>query len=76
MKHLTISLDALRAVLSERVRDAGGPTAFAAQVGLTPAAWGNMIHSETRKPGPEMLALLGYVEDPPRYRLARKGRKG
>lgn len=70
----TISLDALRAHISERIRDAGGPLKLSQKLGLTAGAWSNILHDECKRPGPAMLALLGYVEEPPRYRPL-KGRK-
>lgn len=66
----TISLEAIRALIAERVHDSGGFHAFARLHGLTASAWSNLVHDARRRPGPAMLAAIGYVEDAPRYRKA------
>ncbi len=63
----SISLDALLAVLSERIHDAGGPKKFAALHGYTANAWLNII-ARKRVPTAAALELLGYEADPPRFR--------
>ncbi len=70
----TISLRALRSVLSERIRDAGGCSAFAAKHGLTRAAWSNIARGH-KSPGPQALAILGYEEIPPRFRRCENNPK-
>ncbi len=72
----TLALHEIKALIEARVREAGGPKLFADKVGLTPSAWGNVIHDTRKKPGPKMLRLLGYTEEPVRYRKAAKGRLG
>lgn len=64
---LTISLDALLAVLSERVIDAGSYRLFAKANGLTGAAWCNIANGHKR-PGAQALKILGYEEIPPRFK--------
>lgn len=66
-RHLTISAEALRAVLAERVRDAGSYRAFAAKHGLSYGHYHKVVHGISG-PGARLLKTLGYVEEPPRYR--------
>lgn len=71
----TISLDALLAVLTERVYDAGSYRRFAQQVGLTGAAWRN-IACGVKPPGRRALEILGYVEEAPRFKkISRRAKK-
>lgn len=72
MKPHTISLAALRAILLERVRDAGSYRKFASAHGMTFTAFRNFATNEQAKPGPQMLAVLGYSEEPPRYRKVER----
>lgn len=67
----TISLDALLAVLTERVHDAGSYRRFAQQAGLTGAAWRN-IACGVKPPGRRALEILGYEEIPPRFKKLSK----
>jgi hypothetical protein len=75
MKHRnTISLDALLSVLSERIHDAGGYTAFARLHGLTHGHWNN-VANRRRPPNAPVLKVLGYEEIPPRFRPVKNKSK-
>lgn len=63
----TISAEALRAVLAERVQDAGSYRKFADKHGLSHNHYYNVVHGLSG-PGARVLKILGYVAEPPRYR--------
>lgn len=65
-RNLTISAAALRAMLAERVRDAGSYRKFAAKHGLTAGHYSNVVQGK-RGPGARVLQILGYTEISARY---------
>lgn len=71
----SISLEALRAVVAERVRDEGGLGPMVARHGFTRSCWSNIINRPEFRPSPAVVDALGFEEDPPRYRLKRKLRR-
>lgn len=63
----TVSLKELLHDLKKRVEHAGSFHAFARQHGYTAAAWNNILQRGTT-PTDEVLRVLGYRAEPPRFR--------